>query len=258
MPKTYKCPPLTEAVIALHFEQDEQWDWTIPGLLYGKIKDRFPQKSQEQTIQFEVSKNPSFPLIQGAPSKMKFTNEETHQLVQVAPNMLTYNALSGGYEGWDVFLRGFLDLVRDYAEVYPDAKISRIGLRYINDVKIPMEAGGAIDLNDHFQIGIRLPETLPDYTHLDLVTKTTLRFERDPPVLLKLTFGTTFTEPMEQHCGQFRLDLDAFTQHPPSLTMNASSDELSHWLGQAHEVVESTFQDAFTDSTHLEIFEAIE
>lgn len=247
----YETPPLVEAIIAIHLETGETWDWTIPGLLYGKLKEQFPKKSQEQSIQFEVAQNAKNPRIQGVPVKMRFTKEDGSQLVQIAPDMLTYNTVEEGYPGWESFLISFSEIVGSYSQVYPEAKINRLGLRYINDVHIPNDEQENINLDDWFKLGVQLPEMEQKYSQEGLLMRTTMKFLQ-PELLMNLTFVR------EQRVAKdkvlFRLDLDMFKLFDSAICIADALPRLREWLVDAHNIIEATFSNAFTDKTQYEIF----
>lgn len=253
MPRIYANPPLVEAVVALHIKEDDSWDWTIPGLLYGEIKSEFPNKAQEQSLQFEFSSNASSPRLQGTPSKMRFTGNSGELLVQVAPNLLTYNALTSGYKGWESFREGFLNVAMCYSKIYPTAQIERIGLRYINDIRVPYGKGKRIELARYFALGVRLPEMGGDYLVGDFLTRASLVF-KEAETALQITFASI--PKSESGAGGFRLDLDASTHSFEVRELSNSADAIEDWLEGAHDVVEAVFETSLTDETHTDILRA--
>ena len=47
MGRRYKNPPIVEALCEFEFISSQPWDLTIPGLIYEKVKDEFPDKRQQ-------------------------------------------------------------------------------------------------------------------------------------------------------------------------------------------------------------------
>jgi uncharacterized protein (TIGR04255 family) len=47
MGKRYKKPPIVEALFEFQFVPGREWDLTIPGLIYKKVKRRFPNRKQQ-------------------------------------------------------------------------------------------------------------------------------------------------------------------------------------------------------------------
>lgn len=253
MPRIYTSPPLVEAIASFHFRSDNEWDWTIPGLLYNKIGEDYPEKEQEQTVQFQFDGDMSTPpKITGTPSKLKFKNEAGSKLIQVGPTMLTYNALGEGYTHWEDFQREFERVLRCYSEVNPDAVIERVGLRYINDVLIPWDEEGGLDLTEHFHVGVELPKISESiYNPVNIFMKSTISFD-ESDVSLSISFGNVHGE-IEDGVA-FRLDLDAFAKLQTSSPEDFSLDSVMKWMELAHEHVEVIFDASFTERVHTEIF----
>lgn len=85
MPKRYNNPPIIEALCEFQFDEDVQWDLTLIGLIYDKLKDYFPQKKQlqldlalaaaTQTNQ-QIGPVPMIPLV-------RFLDSDEKKLVQI-------------------------------------------------------------------------------------------------------------------------------------------------------------------------------
>ena len=260
MPRTYVSPPLVEALASVHFRQDEgHWDWTIPGLMYGKIEGEYPEREQEQTVRLDVSVGDPSPRIHGMPSKLKFKNEEGNRLVQVDPSMFTFNALKDGYEEWDAFKDEFERVLRHYLSVYPGAVVERVGLRYINDVSIPIgEERGGVDLDDYFRVGIKLPEFESIlYKYASLLSRSTLQL--DGGLLINVVFGS-IASPDPSSAALFRLDLDVFASwnEPFEESVDEIVENVMAWMHQAHDRVEAFFEASFTDMAHRTLFQGSE
>ena len=55
MGRRYKNPPIVEALCEFEFISSQPWDLTIPGLIYEKVKDEFPDKRQQIGKGFNLS-----------------------------------------------------------------------------------------------------------------------------------------------------------------------------------------------------------
>ena len=84
MGRLYKNPPLIEALCEFQFEPDQPWDWTIPGLVYDKVKKEFPKKKQQNIIKMEVHADPEISQsVKGEIARMQFLREDEQALIQV-------------------------------------------------------------------------------------------------------------------------------------------------------------------------------
>lgn len=129
--------PIVEAVCDFHFES-EKWDWTVPGLIYKRIKDDFPQSQEQPHVQFEVQQTPSGVTANAGSSlgRMQFWRADRTALVQVGPNHLSINQLRP-YIGWPQFKAMIEQVLSLYKEESPFEKINGLSLRYINHLPLP-------------------------------------------------------------------------------------------------------------------------
>ena len=89
MSRIYRKPPLIEALCEFQFVEEE-WDWTIPGLIYQELKDRFPQKRQAQVVEFEVQATPPqlSQRVKGGPGRMQFLRTDERRWFRLVPIFL--------------------------------------------------------------------------------------------------------------------------------------------------------------------------
>ena len=135
--------PIVEAVCDFHFES-EKWDWTVPGLIYKRIKDDFPQSQEQPHVQFEVQQTPSGVTANAGSSlgRMQFWRADRTALVQVGPNHLSINQLRP-YIGWPQFKAMIEQVLSLYKEESPFEKINGLSLRYIN--RSCLKSGAALN-----------------------------------------------------------------------------------------------------------------
>jgi uncharacterized protein (TIGR04255 family) len=231
--KQYKKPPIIEALCEFQFGQDTPWDLTIPGLVYEKISDIFPKRSQIARVAMSPSRKETGPQIDTTPL-MRFTSEDEKTLIQVGTHLLTINYLNS-YSSWEDFLSLIRKGYEAYCEVAPPKSIHRIGLRYINNFQIK----GKTTLEDFFNfypyIGPDLPQTIGSF-----VTFVQLPFENARDILnLQLASLTGITD----DSNNIRLDLDYFLAQSEKIQLS----EIFSWIDTAHTQVEKTFEACITD-----------
>src|SRR5258705_1897664 len=115
MPRTYKKPPLIEALCELRFEGSQPWDWTIPGLVYERIRDQFPKKRQENALEVSVQpgENQILQQMKAGVAKMQFLRDDESALIQIGPDLLAVNQLRP-YQSWKAFKALILENMRIY------------------------------------------------------------------------------------------------------------------------------------------------
>ena len=238
--RKYANAPVHEVLCEFAFKPSQPWDWTIPGLLYEKIKDQFPTKRQQNvmTVQlFPASPNQQ-PQAESI-AKLQFVSADESCIVQVGPDVLTINQLRP-YPGWQVFLPTVLEQLDHYRGIGRPAGISSAAVRYLNSVEIGQ---AHVDLARYFRVVPRLPDKLPR-TFVSMLQQYEVE-NTDPPGTLRYVLGT---QPHEQpEISAFLLDLAVHSGEIPF-------ESVETWLNQAHGAVEQAFYLTFTDAAHSEIF----
>ncbi len=153
---------LVEALCDIQFEPNQNWDWTIPGLFYDKIKDKYPNKQEVKgfgmDFRFDSSKNKEFPefhsnminKIEG----MQFLNKDKNRLLYLRENSLSMNILCP-YKSWKEFKPRILEGLNLYKTICNPKGIRRIGIRYINDFKcLPPK----FQIEDYFKYLPKFPD----------------------------------------------------------------------------------------------------
>ncbi len=244
MPRRYKKPPIIEALCEFRFEGSQPWDWTVPGLVYEKIREQFPKKRQENILEIAIQPGQDKILQQmkaGVP-KMQFLRDDESALIQVGPDLLAINQLRP-YPSWLTFKLMILENMRVYREIAEPKALKRIGLRYINRIEIPNEK---IQLDEYFQTLPQVPRSIPQDLQSFL-----LQIEvpyNDPSGRLRLIFGTAPAETSGNLAFMLDLDFYVFADGSPPIDM------AGEWIDRAHTRVEEAFDASFTEKTHKEIF----
>jgi len=250
--RKYKNSPIEEAVCEFRFASDPglQWNLTVPGLLYEKIKHSYPGEPKQQNLiqtEFQVGLqlpiNPGFAFKQGT-TKLLFQSADTKKLVGVGPDMLSIHSLRP-YEGWDSFAKRINESFRSYIEVAKPHGIKHLALRYINKIAIPEQN---IDLGKYFTVYPLIPEGIPDNVSSFLVRTQTIY--TDIPIVLKITLSD-IVNPDGQPV--FILDIELSQNYEQeSLDIQASLAAL-HELKQRER---KAFESLITDHTR-ELFDVI-
>jgi uncharacterized protein (TIGR04255 family) len=248
VPRKYDRPPLIEAVCEVRFKSSQPWDWTIPGLIYDKIKSSFPKKRQESLL--EVVMGPGTSKIQqqvkAGVGKMQFLREDEAALVQIGPDLLSVNQLQP-YPEWPAFKSMVLGQIGVYCDIVRPESFSRVGLRYINRVQLPPQQ---INLEEYFRVTPPLPAGAPSNFRSFLI-QVEVRYE-SPSSCLRYVLGTGQLADEAQLA--ILLDLDMFGEEGDAPTITG----IAEWLDIAHDRIETAFDESFTDKTHRDIFGEVE
>jgi uncharacterized protein (TIGR04255 family) len=235
MAQALKNPPLIEAVCEFRFAPGSEWDWTIPGRLYDKIKREFPERSELHRIGVAVRHRPndrSAPaLIEAGPDRIQLKRPDGSAMVQVGPGMLAINHLRP-YERWEVFRDLVLQITKAYGEVATIHPLGRIGLRYINQIPrfdrlieqiigIWPSLGGSLNrpvktFYQRYELQHEMPQGV-------LIHQTGIQATGAGDVVM--------------------LDLDFVSEQVSELR---NEESIQEWLNRAHERVEEGFVDSLT------------
>lgn len=237
MTKLYQNSPISEVVCEFQFGQDTSWDLTIPGLLYEKVQEIFPKRSQATSISMDILINQENvgQRIGSAPI-MRFSTADDHFLMQVGAYLLSVNHLKP-YSSWQTFLPLIEKSFSAYRAVATPKSIHRLGLRYVNIIEISKQN---LTLDDYFEFLPSIGSHLPAITGPFLLG-VQFPFENTRDVakvqLSSLSgIGTSTTSIL--------LDIDYFLAQPEVIEPDISIS----WFNNAHTHVEEIFEACITDS----------
>ncbi len=137
--RRYLKPPVIEALCEIYFAGSD-WDETIPGVFFERVKADFPQKRQRTIQEAQITLGPEQAAagVRQLPPWMQFVSDEKHRMIQLAQDLLVVNQLAPypHFEDWEPEIyRAF----KRYLEVAKPKSVGRLGVRYINRVVIPGE-----------------------------------------------------------------------------------------------------------------------
>ncbi len=239
MGRIYENPPLIEAICEFRFKPSQAWDWTIPGLVFDKIKADFPKKRQQNIMemQFQVASQELSHELKSGVARMQFLREDERALIQVGPDLLAVNQLKP-YPTWKVFKSMIENALRVYGQVANPAGFQRIGLRYINRIETPEPQ---VQIEDYLLAQPHVPEPIPQL-FARWAQRVEIPFESMNGVMV-LQSGSTLEA--EGVGVTFILDLDFFTLQPDIVPIESAMD----WVERAHDEVENTFEACITDKS---------
>lgn len=236
MGKKYLNPPIVEAVCEFRFTSDTQWDLAVPGLLYKKIKDDFPNRKQRiiQDVELKIGKQNIEPIVNPR-EQIIFQNKDKKILIQVGNRILAVNCLKP-YPTWNIFQPLIVSSFKKLSEVVKLTRIQRIGLRYINRIEI---AESQMKLEKYFKFKPDLGDQLPHNLRSFMLGCVLPFHEINADCDMKITNAV----PSEPNKHAFILDIDFYLKKH----VNATIDDITKWIESAHDRVENIFEGCITD-----------
>ena len=245
MARNYQKPPVREVVCEFRVPPELPWDMTVPGLLYEKLRELYPQKRQQLLLVPELFRQETA-LGQRIKQDMRlfFLNVPESRLIQIGDHVLAVHARPP-YEGWEEFQPRILTALDALTGVAHAEQLSRIGLRYINFIEVP---GTRIELQEYFSFRPFIGEGLPQ-NHGAFMLGCEFPFEKQASVC-RATL--TSAQPEKPDTAAFLFDLD-FGTVPSSAVPHS---EVPAWIMEAHRNVEGLFEGCLTDKLRVLFGEA--
>ncbi|KPL05716.1 hypothetical protein AMJ85_11035 [candidate division BRC1 bacterium SM23_51] len=246
MGKRYADPPIVEAVCEFRLTPATKWDLTIPGLIYAKVKEDFPNKEQRpiQEVEFTQSQEGTQQQIRASELAL-FLAENRETFIQVGPRLLAVNRLKP-YHSWARFKPSIEKAFGALTDTVDVEGLQRIGLLYINRIEIP---GSPVDLDKYFEFRPFLGDNLPqDMANFFLGCR--LPF-RDGKELCRVELISAVPE--NPNSVAILLRLDYHFAHPNVVRPDGALE----WVEAAHSQVEEIFEGCITDRLR-EIFQELE
>ncbi|MGI8554548.1 MAG: TIGR04255 family protein [Dehalococcoidia bacterium] len=154
--RRYKKDPLTEAVIDLRVELPEGTHVEDLRGLHARLSDTYgaPQEMYENVATIEFRPGGSAPLARTAHARrgFRFDRADARRVMQARLDGFSYSAIAP-YEEWETFRGEAKNLWELYRNAYHPIHVTRVAVRYINRIDIPLHAAnsnGALQLKDYF------------------------------------------------------------------------------------------------------------
>ncbi len=242
--RCYTKAPIIEAVCEFRFAADSPWDMTIPGMVYQKLEEEFPDRRQKKQFHVDVSLGSTEPESKTATSELtQFYKEDETALFQVGEHLLTINKLKP-YGVWEDFRDMIQEVLAVYRDVAQPVGLTRIGLRYINIIQFNTPR---VTLEDYFKFYPSLGDDLPEeFANFITGVDTLCEDGRDLQRLVMTKAG-----PPAKDSTSIMLDIDYGLTKPTEVPMDDAID----WVETAHGHVESTFEACITDALRAQFEE---
>jgi uncharacterized protein (TIGR04255 family) len=151
--------PIIEALLDVRVELPQEVDLKKLEAFHGFVKERFPEKQERKFIKAEFKLSPeiastSFPASSETIGYL-FRSPNEKKIVQARLDGFTFNKLKP-YERWELLRSEATKLWDLYLQVANPLRITRIALRYINRIDVPLP------LKDFKEYILTTPEIAPN------------------------------------------------------------------------------------------------
>ncbi len=238
----YSKAPITEAIIDLKVAFPEGFSVDALANIHAHISDRFPIQELMYTGIGAVLFQPGSPVQIEANQQhngFRFKSEDNRKLFQATLNGFTFNRLAP-YESWEEFSGDARYLWDIYTNVCHPTHVTRVALRYINQIIIPVKGLG--DLKDYLNTVPEVPSGLPRNILSSFFMQ--LQIPQDDLDCM-LTINEALAPPTNPETITVLLDFDLFRQQ----TWQTDDADIWHFLQQLRERKNLVFNTSITDRT---------
>lgn len=235
--QSYSNSPILEAVCEFRFTGD--WDNTIPGMFFSKIRNKYPIKNTKDFIEVDF-RTPEKKKSNFQPRKnqiMQFTNSKKNSMVSVGNNTLSVHIIKD-YTTWSDYQPIIIDNFNKYLEIAKPKEIQRIGLRYINRLNIPKKE---IKIEDYFSYYINIPKGV-NQDISSFLANTRLFYNEDIDRMQINLFSIEKKEQESDKFVSFILDIDYWMAQPNAI----NNKGVLEWLNLANNNIYNAFEKVLT------------
>lgn len=155
----YSRAPITEAIIDLHCDLPN-----VPGLkdLLGVrtlLGEAYPNHEEFRSVLMQFAPGSSVTSTEQVVG-YRFLNNDGNRIALVRRDGLSFSWLAP-YDRWESFRAQARRVWESYSSVFNPTQITRVGVRYVNQIDIPVSLGHGIELDDYFRTGARIAPELP-------------------------------------------------------------------------------------------------
>ncbi|MCP5005758.1 MAG: TIGR04255 family protein [Planctomycetes bacterium] len=235
--------PITEALLDIRVELSNEVNLETLETLHdhNDIKERFPVKKKRVSFLSGVKASPegkisTFPTS-GGPDGFLFQSPIEKEIVQARIDGYTFNKLKP-YESWDAFRTEARKLWDIYFQITNPVRITRIALRYINRIEVPLP------MNDFKEYVLTTPEVAPKLPQA--LNHFFMRLEIPNPDLPAIALITqTMEKPTENLRLPLILDIDVFCEN----IFIDSNEEMWDKFEKLRKFKNDIFFDSITEKT---------
>lgn len=201
-------PPITEALLDIRCKLPPEVSLDNLATLHEAIRDRYPNKRTRMSWQARVEIRPPGEAQVVAPSSGKpdgyhFLSADGKRIVQARLDGFTFNRLKP-YDRWETFRDEAKANWRVYTKVARPETVSRIALRYINRIEVPLP------IKDFKEYILTTPEIAPSLPQG--LANFLMRLEVPDPKSGSTGIITETMEPPNENSLPLILDIDVIRE----------------------------------------------
>ncbi len=154
-------PPIVEAIIGIDCDLPPTFDLSsVEDKALDSLRADYPNLQKKTTKNVKLESKGQEEITQSVTEGLEalmFRSEDGKQLAQFRKSGYSFNRLApyGDLDEYIVDINATWEIFREICE---PIQLRRISLRTINRIKLPLEDGGGVKLDDYLNTGPRLPK----------------------------------------------------------------------------------------------------
>jgi len=237
----FRKAPVQEALIDIQVNFSSEVALASLRSFHDHVRDEYPEIIDRTKMEGEVRLRPGVaePTIQRETKGLLFMPPDRKRVVQVRQDGYTFNKVRP-YEGWASFQGEAKRHWQAYSKLFAPSEVTRVGLRYINRINLPLPIDDfSVYLNTFPEVARELPQALSSLF---------LRVQIPDPNRGILATVTETVEPLITEAEEVSLWLDIDVVH---LNAHGKPDTDRIWSGleSMHEYKNEIFFSSITERT---------
>ena len=232
--------PITEALLDIRVKLPAQTDLAKLATFHDAIKQKYPSKHERMAWRghIEIQASPVAQVSQsaaGGPDGYLFASVDGKQVVQARLDGFTFSRLKP-YDKWEALRDEARELWQHYVRITSPEAVTRVALRYINRIEIPLPIR---DFKDYI---LTTPEIAPDLPQG--LGSFFMRLVIPDPKAQAVAIVTETVEPIDESSNRLPLifDIDVFRM----AAFNVQDKSLWETLEQLHDLKNDIFFKSIT------------
>ena len=208
----------------------------LPSSILPKFKalEGFPIAKEMRQGQFQLKLDKDKPalaevLAEGALG-WRHEREDGSEVVQLRRNGMTYSILKN-YRGWHILSEAARHTWREFLAAAGTVNVSRLAVRYINAISIPLGA----DYDEYLTTGPRVPKSIPPIV-TSFMQRVLVPFEQHAATAI-------ITQTLEMPAPTAILDIDVFTE----CSLEGTSADIWSRLEKLRGIADKVFFSSLTE-----------
>ncbi|MBN1592623.1 MAG: TIGR04255 family protein [Candidatus Coatesbacteria bacterium] len=243
--RKYANPPVQEVCAEIRFERPENWDLTLPGLIYQALggEEKFPHKEQERALaKSSLTLGPSS-LRQTADlvDRVKLFTDDRTTVIQLSSDLLSVHKLAP-YDTWEAFAPVIGESLSEYVRYAQPKALAGLKLYYVDRIELPCGIDG---IGQYLNLAPYAGPELMESEQFDtFISGICSRHEGGRDALRMELLTVAPSESSKLHLQLLSLYFLVNIKSVPLET-----PEIMTWLKTAHDNVSRAFESCITDNT---------